>query len=217
MHLRQFLAFLGMALGTALGAAITTGPTAGADPIDTWPYGGALLDEFSDSDPTNVESYFFGMGTREDQVFDIIHPNDAEFSSHVDTLNIPALLLNRQEEVFDLTSGGPLPSVGTVSDLYETFYVPNGIGTESPMFVNEYLNDPMVGTAVATTLFNALQNVYVSDAAGIQDVVALGAFHFTLFEFPAPEAAAEGIFGAGAASDLGDGLQQLLTELGTLF
>lgn len=212
------IALLATALGSALGAALATSPAAVADPInpiDVWPYGGAQLPGFFDvTSQTNFEQDF--LGSQAD--YNYLHysafegPGDPWYSVHDSTFNIPSILSNDYDQVTALLDPtASYPTVGTTADQFEAFLLQSPVGVV-PLITNDYLNDPVLGFADEFKLISsAITNLYVSDSAGIQDVLSLFGQSFTLFEIPAADAA------AAAASDLGDGSQQLLAELGTLF
>jgi hypothetical protein len=84
--------------------------------------------------------------------------------------------------------------------------IPDAIGL-APLFSNFYLDDPTLGFADAFELANVVTDTYLSDTAGVKDVLSVeGLPPLTLFEVPAADPGA-------AASDL----SQLMTEIGTLF
>jgi hypothetical protein len=77
----------------------------------------------------------------------------------------------------------------------------------APLFTNSYLDDPTLGFANAFSVLNVVTDTYLSDSAGVKDVLSVdGLPPLTLFEFPAADPGA-------AASDL----SQLMTEFSTLF
>ncbi|MDD7814808.1 hypothetical protein PP713_19800 [Mycobacterium sp. CSUR Q5927] len=188
-------AFLGAGLGIALGSAIAAGPVAAADTIeDAWPYL---------QPPSTVFPYYYAAGLPTIPGTDLWYTVDHTYSS------VP-YLYNYFHDVVTATLDGPeYPHVGTVSDALVLLPIIPAVGgmVGAPVITNYYLEDPQLGFAHAFNLLNVLTNTYLSDSAGVKDVLSIyGLPPLTLFEFPAVDA-------GGTASESGDGFAQLLAEL----
>jgi hypothetical protein len=219
MRFANLLGFLGLAIGAGLGVALGASPVAVADsdPVDAaWPYG-----EVGGLSLAVLPGYGGPVTTLPDGTVDTIvlhHP-----VSNPDSQPIPAgdewyttqettstsILGSSNHSVVTalLDRSASFPHVGTVADYSDLFLVPAVGGVVgAPLIQNFYLDDPKLGFADTFILFNVLDNNYLSDSAGVKDVVSVFGLPLTLFEFPATAADA-------AAPDLSDGTQQLLTEL----
>ncbi|WP_409437034.1 hypothetical protein [Mycobacterium sp. SMC-14] len=191
-------AVLGACLGIALGAAFTASPVASADAIDdAWPY----LDAVSPVFP-----YYYaapGLPTA-DPGSDLWYTADHSSSS------VPYLYNYFHDVVTaNLDDGPTYPHVGTVADALIVLPIVPAVGgmVGAPMFTNVSLHDPVLGFADAFTVLNGLTNTYLSDSAGVKDVLSIyGLPPLTLFEFPAVDA-------GGTALESGDGFAQLLADL----
>lgn len=214
------VALLGIALGTA---ALGGSAVAGADVIDDWPYygqsvNGAELPGLPDTSTlTDQQSWWLGLGTLSTDDFDYDHivgadPANPWYSVSETSWVTPYLFQNDNQQVTSLLdASASYPSVGTVAGQSEAFILNvTGVG-EVPLVTNDYLDDPKLGFADAFSPFPGVDNLYVSDSGGAEDVLTAFGQSYTLFDVPAADAA------GGAASDLGDGFQQLLTEFTTLF
>lgn len=212
MRGHHVIAFAGMALGTGLGVALGNSPFAAADtdssPIEVWPMDDFDIEGEADGSPTNVVSYLpDGWGTTEDQAFTSIIPESGEYSAHLNLLDIPDVVDNTYQQVFQSSDGAPAD--GSFSDTIQALYGPlPSISGDVPYFTNSYIDLQGFGTGDQTIIVPLFfENQFVSDAAGIEDVGTFFGQSFTLFDFPAADAS------AGAASDL----SQLMTEFSTLF
>jgi hypothetical protein len=202
MHRRRFVAFLGMAAGAGLGIALATGPTAAADPgtspIDTWPYDSTAGDDVIGGSPVYGSPDLFDHGGAPPVPW-----YTADVTTSGDTTQTVVT------KVLDPSFG--YPSVGTVADQTLAFDVPEDNGgylTFVPLYQNYSISDPNLGTGDTTEFLPFFVNSYVSDKAGIEDQVSFfGGQPVTLYDIPASGAT------TGAAAELGDPLQQLLTDL----
>src|SRR5690625_613834 len=171
MRLRYLVAAFGMALGTALAA----GPTAGADALDeAWPYPDFSFPGFSTGNLTQNGPFI--QGELDYNLF----PESGEYSTHYTAFSVRLVIDNIHQEVF--TSSGVFPPVGTTMDQFYIFNDPE-------LLSNTYINDPTAGVGDRFTFF-FLQNTYISDTAGTQDVLSIFGHDFTLFDFPAMSAGA---------------------------
>jgi hypothetical protein len=216
---RSVVAFLGIALGTALGtAALPSSPTAAADPISDWPYGGfpggAELPGFVDASTiTNQQSEFVGLGTLTTQDFDYdVGANEGPggpdwYSVSDSNFVVPGdLYENDYQQVTSVLDDTPgYPSVGTVADQSEAFILNSPAINGVPLITTDSLDDPNLGSAESIS-FPGLENLLVTDSAGVEDVVTAFGQSYTLFDLPTTDAAA-------GASDL----SQLMAEFSTLF
>lgn len=191
-----FGGFLGAGLGVALGAACAASPVASADAIDdAWPY-------LIASSPVFPYYYAATLPTG-DLGSDLWYSADSTSSS------VPYLYNYFHDVVTANLDGSEYPHVGTVSDALILLPIIPAVGgvVGAPMFTNYSLDDPALGFADAFTVLNGLTNTYLSDSAGVKDVLSIyGLPPVTLFEFPAVDA-------GGTASESGDGFAQLLAEL----
>lgn len=196
MHRHRITAILGASLGVALGTALSASPVAAADAVDdAWPY-------LIPSSPVFPYYYAAGLPTA-DPGSDPWYTVDHTYSS------VP-YLYNYFHDVVTANLDGPeYPHVGTVSDALILLPIIPAVGglAAAPVFTNYSLDDPALGSADAFTVLNVLTNTYISDSAGVKDVLSIyGLPPLTLFEFPAVDA-------GGTASESGDGFAQLLAEL----
>lgn len=194
-----------MVLGTGL--AVASGPQAGADPIDdAWPYPGFYLQGGYIGPPTNgIDLGLIGFG---DRVYDS-STSDPLYSTHDYWLNIPFLTRYDHQTVFDSTgfdAVNAIPSDGTVSEELGLGLIPNFFSLGfTPIFDNKYITDPMAGTGDQFTIVfftQILQNTYISDDAGVRDVLSIFGQDYTLFDIPAASAAAVTPDAADAFTDL---------------
>lgn len=223
---RGVAAFLLVALGGALGVGLANSAVAVADAIDdAWLYGvpegpGALSSEgttlpgFPDTGSiTNQETQNFGPIALSQDDFNYLHGvgGDPWYSVHDSTFVIPDLYTNESQQVTDLLdTSATYPTVGTVAD-HSEFISLSSPGLQGVWLMQSYsLNDPDLGSASAFVL-PGMSNTLISDAAGIKDIVNFFGQTSTLFEIPFTAS------GSAAALDLGDGTQQLLTELTNAF
>jgi hypothetical protein len=218
MRRRRRVAFLGLAAGAGLGLALATGSAAVADsdPIDdAWPYGGVTLP----SEYPGPHTFLPGGG--EDVTYlhhpyysDDIPEGDEWYTIHQAISTYPILGSYTHDVVTALLDeSASFPHVGTVADYLGLFPIPfpvAGTIVGAPLIANYYLDDPALGFADKFTVFNVLDNTYLSDSAGVKDVFSVFGLPITLFEFPAADPGA-------AASDPGDGFAQLLTEFTNAF
>ena len=188
--------FLGAGLGVALGAAFAAGPAASADAIDdAWPY----LDPVSPVFPY----YYAAPGLPTIPGTDLWYTVDHTSSS------VPYLYSDFHDVVTGTLDGPAYPHVGTVADAFILLPIIPAVGglAGAPVITNYSLNDPVLGFADAFTLLNGFTNTYLSDSAGVKDVLSIyGLPPLTLFEFPAVDA-------GGTALESGDGFTQLLADL----
>ncbi|MEB3034867.1 hypothetical protein [[Mycobacterium] nativiensis] len=191
---------LGACLGVALGTAFAPGPVAAADAIDdAWPYLDAASQYFPYYTATVLPSPALLPGTDSGYTFDQTY-------SYSD---VPYLYDSAQYVVTSTVDDLAYPHVGTVLDSLLLLPIVPAVGgmVGAPMFTNVSLDDPVLGFADAFTVLNGLTNTYLSDSAGVKDVLSIyGLPPVTLFEFPAVDA-------GGTAPESGDGFAQLLTEL----
>ncbi|MGH3562611.1 MAG: hypothetical protein ACRDTN_12640 [Mycobacterium sp.] len=228
MRLRNFIAFIGVAAGAGLGAALAASPSAVAapDPIDeAWPYGvpdvGPTLPSFGTTLPgfpdtasiTNQETQNFGPIALSQADFNYLHSVGGSdwYSVHDSTFVIPDLFTDDQQKVTDLLdTTATYPTVGTVATQFELFPI-NTPAVGGVSLIQGYsLDDPQLGSASAFAL-PGIANTFISDTAGMKDVINFFGQPFTVLDIPLSTS------GSAAASDLGDGAQQLLTELASLF
>lgn len=205
------VAVLGISLAIGLATVLGDSPAAGADPdpspIDVWPFDDYDVGAVPVGAPTDVESYLHGLGTTEDQAFtDFFIPGSGDYSAHVDDFDIPKVVDNIYEQVFD--SAGPTPVDGSFSDSIQALWGPfPSITGGVPYFDNSFVDFRGFGIGDELNVIPLFfSNDFVMDSAGIEDQVTFFAQTLTLFDFAAPDAAA-------GASDL----TQLLAEIGTAF
>lgn len=195
MHCGRMALFLGASLGIALGGALAASTVAAADTVeDAWPY---LQPE------SPVFPYYYATGLPSIPGTDPWYTVDRDFTS------VP-YLYNYFHNVVTATLDGPeYPHVGTVSDaliLLPIFPAVGGL-VGAPLFTNYYLEDPQLGFADAFSVLNLFTNTYLSDTAGVKDVLSInGLPPLTLFEFPTVDA-------GEPATESADGFAQLLAEL----
>lgn len=103
--------------------------------------------------------------------------------------------------------------MGTVADQFQLFPIGAPAISDVWLIQSVSLDDPDLGSASAFYFFPGFVNTYISEDAGIQDIVNFFGQSFTLFDVPSSATSAA----AGAASELGDGFQQLLTEFTSAF
>lgn len=187
-------------MGVALGVAFAASPAASADAIDdAWPYLDAMSQYFPYYTATVLPSPALLPGTDSEYTFDQTY-------SYSD---VPYLYDSAQYVVTSTVDGLAYPHVGTVLDSLLLLPIVPAVGgmVGAPMFTNVSLDDPVLGFADAFTVLNGFTNTYLSDSAGVKDVLSVyGLGSLTLFEFPAVDA-------GGTASESGDGFAQLLAEL----
>ena len=229
LHSRRVIVLLGVTFGTGLGVALAASPVAGADAIDdAWPYLSMSSTPYPVATlpgeltilPTasngNVATYTHHLDPVGVPVTDGWYTAHATIS-YMPSYDIPILGSVSHSEVTALLDDSTFPHVGTTEDVLALFpFTPVQLGLSGvePMFVNSYLNDPIVGFADAFTVQGffgngvGLTNTFISDAAGFKDVLSFeGQPPFlTLFEFPTVEP-------ASAASDF----SQLMTDFTALF
>lgn len=203
------------ALGITLGVALAASPAAAAGPIEeTWPYMvvGTPTTQILPGVPgpeTNLQDINLWLAdfTQADRtVSPFSDPSADWYTEHLSSGTI-ALLGSYTHEVvesvIDPSFGYPHP--GTVLDSISLlpFYLP--LVGPAAVFLSYNLTDPELGFASSTgTIF--LTNTFLSDSAGVADFITFLGQVYPLFEIPFTP-------GGGAADDLGDGFQQLLTEL----
>lgn len=214
-------AFLGLALGAALGVAPGGGPVAAADPIDdAWPYGGATALPYGGAlPPTNYQNLDLGLfqSTQYDQtvLYTLSTPPFSStpwYTEHFESVHIPLLATSQHEAVTSILDTAPgFPHVGTTLDSYGLILMNIPTAGEIPLWASYTLNDPELGFAT-TTGFPVLFNTYLSDDAGIKDFLMLFGTPITLFEIPfaAPSTDA-------TVADLGGDFQQLLAAFSDAF
>lgn len=189
----------GIAFGAMFGAALGAGPGAAADAIDdAWPYGGTgspytslHLPGFPEAGSgTNGGRDVFGPFTHTYGDYIATHTDDGTdewYTAHSDTYVIPDFYTEERTEVTGLLDGSAtFPSAGTVFDTTDLFPINSPIGVLNP-FENSYVNDPELGFADQFTLnlfFIAGSNTFLSDAAGIKDVINVDGQQFTVFDLP---------------------------------
>jgi hypothetical protein len=215
MHGYRVVTFLGTSLGIALGAGLAASPVAVADAIDdAWPYGASSSPYYV---ATELPGYqgphtYYPDSTAEDVTY-LHHPDpndlpepDEWYTVH-QTISTTGILSNETHQVVTaLLDDSAFPHVGTVADSVDFFrIIPAAIGL-APLITNSYLDDPTLGFADQFDLLNVVTNTYLSDAAGVKDVLSVFGLPLTLFEFPTADPGA-------AASEPGDGFAQLLAEL----
>lgn len=206
------------AFGGVFGAALAFCPAALADPVeDAWPYSSGpgfsatTLPGFEDPDSvSNVGGLDLGVFSYGQSDADYLHSDGGTdwYSMHQSFFEIPLLMSNFRNVVTDLLdSSATFPHVGTTEDSFGLLSLPAGLLTFGPLIEIDSLHDPVLGSAASFQLLPGLANVYISDTAGVEDgIQAFG--HFTpLFEIPSASSA------GATAAELGDGFQQLLTEL----
>jgi hypothetical protein len=214
MRTPSVVAFLGITLGAGLGTALAASPIAGADAIDdAWPYLTSSPTFYGAIGLPGYQGPYSFSGDVEDVTY--VHqpdPNDVPVSDEwytvQQTISTTGILSNEVHQVVTgVLDDSAFPHVGTVADTVDFLrIVPEAIGL-APLITNSYLDDPELGFADAFELLNVVTNTYLSDSAGVKDVLDVsGLAPVTLFEFPATDAGA-------AASDL----SQLMTEFSTLF
>jgi hypothetical protein len=217
MYLRRLVAFFGMAAGAGLGVALASSPTAAADAIDdAWPYGGTA----PYYTPLGLPGYLEpgAVTSSGDLIYTHTYGGHDQWYSASDTTSIvPNVSTNDQQVVTGLLdSSATYPTVGTTFDQSDLFPVYNPAFGTIDTFQNTSLDDPKLGYADQSEInfvYAAFSNTYLSDAAGIKDISGFDGHYSTVFEIPFSTSSAGA---AGAASDLGDGFQQLLTELTAL-
>ncbi|GFG69511.1 hypothetical protein [Mycolicibacter senuensis] len=224
---RRATVFLGIALGTGLGAALAASPGAGADAIDdAWPYLTISSTQFPQYSAAMLPGYIATLPTTSNGNTAIFAheldsnglPVDGEewYTAHMTSSYTPIFGSVGHSEVTAVLDGSGFPNVGTTEDSLELFpFIPVQLGLPGlePLFTNYFLNDPTVGFADAFTIQGffgngvGLTNTFISDAAGIKDVLSVNGQEpfLTLFEFPAVEP-------DSAVSDLSD-----LTDFSSLF
>jgi len=189
-------ALVGVGLGIALSAAFAPSPIASADAIDdAWPY--------VTTSPVFPYYYATGLPTSDNPDWYTV---DKTFSS------VPYLYNYVHEVVTDNLDGPAYPHVGTVSDALILLPIIPAVGglAAAPLISSYSLDDPDLGSADSFTLLNVLTNTYLSDSAGVKDVLSIyGLPPMKLFEFPADDA-------DGTASESGDGFAQLLAEIANI-
>lgn len=148
---------------------------------------------------------------------DALPATDGWYKIHETSSYTPILGSVGHQEVTAILDDSTFPHVGTTTESLALFpFIPVGLGVVGvePLFTNYYLNDPELGFADAFTVQGflgngvGLTNIFISDAAGIKDVLSVNGQEpfLTLFEFPA----------ADPASEVSD-LSQLMTEVSALF
>jgi|GEM_PF-3704091 hypothetical protein len=199
MPRRRSAALLGAGLGVALSAAFAPSPAASADAIDdAWPYLNATSPYFPYYTATGLPSPTLLPGTDSEYTFDQTY-------SYSD---VPYLYDSDQYVITSTVDGLAYPHVGTVLDELLVLPIIPAVGgmVGAPVFTNYSLDDPALGFADAFNLLNVVTNTYLSDSAGVKDVLSIyGLPPLTLFEFPALDAGM-------SASESGDGFAQLLAE-----
>lgn len=221
-NLNVFLRLAGLAVGAGFGLALAASPAALAGPIDdAWPYGatGAVslpghpgphsFPATGGYDVTYVHDPYFTQNPP---------PGDEWYTIHQTTTSIPILGSFTHTEVTSLIdTTDPIPHVGTVVDDMGLFPVPvlGGV-VGAPMIANHSLDDPELGTASVYNLFFGLfENSYLSDSAGVKDVVGVFGVPITLFEIPAADASAGGA--ADASGELLTEFTHMFPDVSTLF
>jgi hypothetical protein len=211
---RSVVAFLGIALGAGVGAALAYSPTAVADPIVTdWPYDGTTLPGYVDpTSVTNFNDYSLGpLGNISTEDYNVdLSDGGAPWYSVSDVYSDSQYLFNNDyDQVTNVLDDAPgYPSVGTVADSFQGIILSSPAIQGVPLLQNYYLDDPKLGLEDGFSPFPGVENTYLSDSAGIEDIVNAYGHSYTLFDLPAS---------AASGADLGDGFQQLMTEFTTLF
>jgi hypothetical protein len=216
MRTPSVVAVLGT-FGAGLGIALAASPAAAADAIDdAWPYGTPSSTDFPYYLATGLPGYQ-GPTTYSGDVEDVTYvhqpdPNDLpvtdEWYTVQQTISTTGILSNETHQVVTaVLDDSAFPHVGTVADSVDFLrIIPEGIGL-APLITNSFLDDPTLGFADAFGVLNVVTDTYLSDTAGIKDVLSvLGLPPLTLFDIPAADPGA-------AALDL----SQLTTEFGALF
>lgn len=156
----------------ALGAvAVVTSPAAAASPVDdAWPYGTLLqLPGFSvGGQVTPVDGIpFLSQGVLPWSVPDY----GGGYSTDFIGFQVPFVGYLIHQEAFDSTV--PFPSDGTTWDGFSFGPVSNFL-----------IIDPVAGIG-DQFIFFGIQNTFISDAAGLQDVLTVFGQDFTLLDLPA--------------------------------
>jgi hypothetical protein len=212
MGVHRVAALLGIALGTGLGVAIGSSPVAVADPIvDDWPYGGTTLPGVADgSSVTNFENYSLGpLGNISTEDYDVDQSaGGAPWYSVSDVSSDSQYLFqNDYDQVTGvLDDSATYPSVGTVADSFQGLILSSPAIQGVPLIQNYYLDDPKLGLEDGFSPLPGVENLYLSDSAGIEDILNAYGQSYTLFDLPVTDA-------SSGASDL----SQLMTEFTTLF
>ncbi|MEB3021977.1 hypothetical protein [[Mycobacterium] crassicus] len=229
LHSRRVIALLGVTFGAGIGLALAASPVAGADAIDdAWPYLSisstpypvaklpgelAILPTASNGNIATYTHHLDPVGLPVTDGWYTAH----ETISYMPSYDMPILGSASHSEVAALLDGSPFPHVGTTVDelaLFPFTPVQLGLSGVEPLFINSYLNDPIVGFADAFTVQGffgngvGLTNTFISDAAGFKDVLSFeGQPPFlTLFELPTVEP-------DSASADL----SQLMADFNALF
>lgn len=196
MSRRRTATLLGAGLGVALSAAFAPSPAASADAIDdAWPYLNATSSYF----PYYTATGLPGTG---------VPGSDPGYTLDTTFSDVPYLYDSGEYVVTATADGLAYPHVGTVLDELLVLPIIPAVGgtVGAPVFTNYSLDDPALGFADAFNVLNVVTNTYLSDSAGVKDVLSIyGLPPLTLFEFPAVDAGM-------SASESGDGLAQLLGE-----
>ena len=212
MRVHHVVAFLGVALGTGLGAAVGSSPAAGADPIvDDWPYGATTLPGVADgSSVTNVENYSLsplGNISTEDYDVDQSAGGGPWYSVSDVSSDSQYLFHNDYDQVTGvLDDAATYPSVGTVADSFQGLILSSPAIQGVPLIQNYYLDDPKLGLEDGFSPLPGVDNLYLSDSAGIEDILNAYGQSYTLFDLPFTDA-------SSGASDL----SQLMAEFTALF
>lgn len=194
MRVHNAVAVVGIAAGCALGAAAA----AGADPIDdAWPYSGLpfgspTLPGYADSaSVTDVVRQQFGPLFSTAADYDILHAVGGAdwYAMHDSTFLISSLYSDDHQVVTALLDGAAgYPTAGTVADQSDWFPVYNPAFGTVQLLQNSYVDDPKLGFGDQFAIgLTSITNTFISDAAGIKDVVGAFGQSVTLFEFPAPD------------------------------
>jgi hypothetical protein len=207
------IAFLGIALGAAVGAGLGSSPVAAADPISDWQYGGTELPGYADPDSvTNPEQYSlgpFGTINTADYNYDTAEGGTPWYSVSDDSFDNDFYQNDFQQVTNVLDSAPGYPSDGTVADQSDLFINTTVVG-QVPLITSDYLDDPKLGFEDLFG-FTGTDNVLVSDSAGIEDVLTSFGQSYTLFDIPFTAAS------GATAGDLADSFQPLLTEFASMF
>lgn len=203
MRLHHFVTYLALAAGAGVAAAGTA--SAGTDPIyDAWPYGGAAGPYYA---PLYMPGYYeAGSGTSSG---DLVYTHtsggtDEWYSAHTTTFDIPNLYDSSHEVVTKLLDGSAsYPNVGTTYDQSELFPIYSPAFGTMNLVTNDTISDPKLGFGNQLSILG-LSNTFLSDPAGIKDVVSSFGHQFTLFDLP---------FTAPGADASDDGFAPLLAEL----
>lgn len=205
VHRYSVAALFGIALGIASAALIVVSPASADSILDDWPYYQPTYPAYLIG--ATLPGSPVGMAGGETYYSDVAEQDPWYTTTETNTL-IPGLLETDNQQVTNVIDPSfGYPSVGTTYEESQLFPINTVIAGSEPLYFNQELSDPNLGSAdYSSTFLNSFANLYVSDKAGIEDIVYAFGHSYTLFDFP---------LGGASAADVGDGLQQLMAEFGT--